>query len=108
MGDLSGGQMIKRKTPGPNRYYTFRDKEVIEFGRIIKENINRYLKKSGDVIKFSDYQYDGNWKVEISEKSYKQNNIHFLLTKRTFKNGDIFEELKSIKLVQIDIKKVII
>ena len=43
MGDLSGGQMIKRKTPGPNRYYTFRDKEVIEFGRIIKENINRYL-----------------------------------------------------------------
>jgi hypothetical protein len=43
MGDLRGGQMIKKKTPGPNRYYTFRDKEVIEFGRIIKENINRYL-----------------------------------------------------------------
>ena len=43
MGDLRGGQMIKKKTPGPNRYYTFRDKEVIEYGRIIKENINRYL-----------------------------------------------------------------
>ena len=43
MGDLRGGQMIKKKTPGANRYYTFRDKEVIEFGRIIKENINRYL-----------------------------------------------------------------
>lgn len=43
MGDLSGGQMIKKKTPGPNRYYTFRDKQVKEFGRIVKENINKYL-----------------------------------------------------------------
>ena len=23
MGDLSGGQMIRKKTPGPNRYYQF-------------------------------------------------------------------------------------
>ena len=28
MGDLSGGQMIMKKTPGPNRYYRFKHKEV--------------------------------------------------------------------------------
>ena len=49
-----------------------------------------------------------NWKVEISEKSYKQNDIHFLLTKRTFKNGDIFEELKSIRIETNKHKKIII
>ena len=43
MGDLSGGQMIRRKTPGPNRYYKFRDKEVGDYRRIVKETINTYL-----------------------------------------------------------------
>ena len=43
MGDLSGGQMIMRKTPGPNRYYRFRDKQVGEYRRIVKETINTYL-----------------------------------------------------------------
>ena len=43
MGDLRGGQMIKRKTPGPNKYYQFSTKEVDDFSRIIKETINRYL-----------------------------------------------------------------
>ena len=40
LGDLSGGQMIKRKTPGPNRYYTFKDKQVREYKRIVREIIN--------------------------------------------------------------------
>ena len=43
MGDLSGGQMIMRKTPGPNRYYRFKDKQVGEYRRIVKETINTYL-----------------------------------------------------------------
>ena len=43
MGDLSGGQMIRKKTPGPNRYYTFKDKEVPDYRRIVKETINTYL-----------------------------------------------------------------
>ena len=43
LGDLSGGQMIRRKTPGPNRYYKFRDKEVGDYRRIVKETINTYL-----------------------------------------------------------------
>ena len=41
--DISGGQMIKRKTPGPNRYYTFKDKQVREYKRIVREIINNYL-----------------------------------------------------------------
>lgn len=43
MGDLSGGQMIKKKTPGPNRYLTFKNRQVIDFGRIVKETVNSYL-----------------------------------------------------------------
>ena len=43
MGDLSGGQMIMRKTPGPNRYYKFKHKEVGDYKRIVKETINTYL-----------------------------------------------------------------
>ena len=43
MGDLSGGQMIRKKTPGPNRYYTFKHKEVPEYKRVVKETINTYL-----------------------------------------------------------------
>ena len=27
LGDLSGGQMIKKKTPAPNRYYIFKHNE---------------------------------------------------------------------------------
>ena len=43
MGDLSGGQLIMKKTPGPNRYYKFKHKEVGDYRRIVKDNINTYL-----------------------------------------------------------------
>tara|TARA_B100000029_G_scaffold204705_2_gene202711 strand:+ start:597 stop:1295 length:699 start_codon:yes stop_codon:yes gene_type:complete len=43
LGDLSGGQMIKRKTPGPNRYYQFKDGQIKEWKNIVKERINGYL-----------------------------------------------------------------
>ena len=43
LGDLSGGQMIKRKTPGPNRYYIFKHNEAKEYKRIVKERIESYL-----------------------------------------------------------------
>jgi len=43
LGDLSGGQMIMKKTPGPNRYYKFKHKEVGDYRRIVKETINSYL-----------------------------------------------------------------
>ena len=43
MGDLSGGQMIRKKTPGPNRYYTFKHKEVPEYKRVVKETIGKNL-----------------------------------------------------------------
>ena len=43
LGDVSGGQMIMRKTPGPNRYYKFKHGEIKEYKRIVKETINSYL-----------------------------------------------------------------
>ena len=43
MGDLSGGQMIMKRTPGPNRYYKFKHKEVGDYRRIVKDTINTYL-----------------------------------------------------------------
>jgi hypothetical protein len=41
MGDLYGGQMIKRKTPGPNTYLVFLKPE--ETKRVIREIINNYM-----------------------------------------------------------------
>ena len=43
LGDLSGGQMIMRKTPESNRYYIFKHKEVKEYKRIVKERVESYL-----------------------------------------------------------------
>ena len=43
MGDLSGGQMIKSKTPGPNRYYIFKHNEVRDYRQTVKSTINTYL-----------------------------------------------------------------
>ena len=43
LGDLSGGQMIMRKTPGPNRYYIFKHGEAKEYKRIVKERVESYL-----------------------------------------------------------------
>ena len=43
LGDSSGGQMIKRKTPGPNRYYIFKHGEAKEYKRIVKERVESYL-----------------------------------------------------------------
>ena len=42
MGDLRGGQMIRKKTPGLNEYYFF-SPEDMKYGAIIKDKINTYL-----------------------------------------------------------------
>jgi len=43
MGDLSGGQMIRKKTPGPNRYYKFAGLQQQEYKTIIKEKVEAYM-----------------------------------------------------------------
>ena len=65
-------------------------------------NVNRYEKTSvGYPIRISEYPYDDNWKVIMSEPSFNQNWIHFLLTQRTFiKNEkDIIQELAKISVL---------
>ena len=41
--DLSGGQMIRKKTPGPNRFYTFKDVAHKTYKPIVREVIHSYL-----------------------------------------------------------------
>jgi len=63
-------------------------------------NINRYEKDSvGHSIRISEYPYDNNWKVLLSEPSFNQDWIHFLLTKRCFNKieNNISNELLKIK-----------
>lgn len=42
LGDLSGGQMIRRKTPGPNQYYFFTP-EQMKYKEVVRTKINQYL-----------------------------------------------------------------
>lgn len=65
-------------------------------------NINRYEKNTvGHPIRIADYPYDDCWNVIISEPSFNQKKIHFLLTERTFKinKKNIIEELNKIKII---------
>ncbi len=62
-------------------YFNFIQNNLSENGHLL--NINRYTKSVvGEEINFHEYPYDDAWEVIISEKSFRQNSIHFLLTKR--------------------------
>ena len=65
-------------------------------------NINRYEKNTvGYPIRIAEYPYDDCWNVIISESSFNQKKIHFLLTERTYESGkkNIIEELNNIKKI---------
>ncbi len=82
-------------------YFDFIHQYLIDDGYFL--NINRYEKTSvGHPIRISEYPYDKNWKVIISEPSFNQNWIHFLLAQRSFKKDEIniFEELNNIKITR--------
>ena len=66
--------------------------EIMAYGTLLSE---------GYPIRISEYPYDNYWKVIISEPSYKQNWIHFLLCQRSFNNNKpgINEELNNIKKI---------
>ena len=52
-----------------DNYFSFIHKKIKKEGQFL--NINRYNKTSvGEEIRFENYPYDNNWKVEISEKSF--------------------------------------
>ena len=63
-------------------YFDFIHKHLVDDGYFL--NINRYEKISvGYPIRISDYPYDPNWKVIISEPSFNQKWVHFLLTQKS-------------------------
>ena len=79
-------------------YFDFIHNHIIDDGYFL--NINRYEKNVADKnIRISEYPYDKNWKVIVSEPSFSQKWIHFLLTQRSFKKNEtnILEELSYIK-----------
>ena len=81
-------------------YFDFIHQYSIKDGFFL--NINRYEKiPEGYPIRISEYPYDTNWKVLISEPSFNQNWIHFLLTQRSFEKNqtNIFRELENIKII---------
>jgi putative sugar O-methyltransferase len=63
--------------------------------------VNRYYKDTvGYPVELNNYPYDQYWKVLISKRSWMQDTIHFLLTKRTNKkNKEIRIELNKIKKI---------
>ena len=81
-------------------YFDFIQSKINNNGYFL--NINRYLKSTvSEDIKFSEYPYDDSWNIELSEKSFLQSNVHFLLTKRIGFKGNIRNELKFLKKNEI-------
>ena len=82
-------------------YFDFIHKHSFEEGYFL--NINRYEKSTvGYPVRISEYPYDNYWKVIISEPSFHQKKIHFLLTQRNFKDSevDIISELNNLKKIE--------
>ena len=79
------------------KYFKFIHKHINVNGFFL--NINRYEKDSvGYPVRISQHPYDKNWNVLCSEPSFKQENHHFLLTRRSNKDNNILTELKNIDL----------
>lgn len=82
------------------KYFKFIHKHIDVNGFFL--NINRYEKDSvGYPVKISQHPYDKNWDVLFSEPLFKQENHHFLLTKRLEKNNkksNILNELNNIDI----------
>ena len=79
-------------------YFNFIHEQITDDGYFL--NINRYEKNVVNKnIRISEYPYDKNWKVIVSEPSFNQKWIHFLLTQRSFRKNDtnILDELSHIK-----------
>ena len=82
-----------------NFYFEFIQKKIAHDGFFLC--INRYYKDTvGYPVELHNYPFDKNWNTIISESSWKQNHVHFLFLKRTFKNeGNIINELKKIEVI---------
>jgi hypothetical protein len=65
-------------------------------------NINRYLKRTkNNKTKISNFPYDENWEVIKSEKSWMQDWVHMLITRRNTKKNNIKKELNILKLYSV-------
>ena len=69
-------------------------------------NVNKYEKNtSGDIIRISEYPYDNFWQVLSSNQSWKQYNLHELITQRVENESqDMLSTLSKIKKTNIPSK----
>ena len=88
------------------KYFDLIHYQILQGGYFL--NINRYYKDTtGFPIEFHKYPYDKKWKIIESKKSWQQDHIHFLLTKRINKESkDLQIEMSNIyRSMKIAIKK---
>jgi putative sugar O-methyltransferase len=77
------------------RYFSLIQSHTVEGGFFF--NLNRYQKRSvGYPIQLSKYPYDKKWDVVLSKPAWRQEGHHFLLTRRTRRDGNIGEEMRRI------------
>ncbi|MDP3763172.1 MAG: putative sugar O-methyltransferase [bacterium] len=77
------------------KYFYFIQTHIVDGGFFL--NINRYYKSSvGHPIELSKYPYDEKWQVVSSNPSWKQHDIHQLITERISGLGNIKDELTKI------------
>ena len=83
-----------------NQYFDLIQKKINLGGYFL--NVNKYFsQKVGEKIKLHEYPYDNRWKTIISEQSFLQEGIHFLLAERVANEGDILDELNKISQKKI-------
>jgi putative sugar O-methyltransferase len=80
-------------------YFEFIQKNISEKGYFL--NINRYFKNSvQNPLKLTDYPYDNNWNVLMSQPSWQQKHIRILLTQRNNNpKNSISTELKKLSKI---------
>ncbi|MSU74483.1 putative sugar O-methyltransferase [Candidatus Kaiserbacteria bacterium] len=87
--------MMEMNSDVIKRYFNLIQTHIIEGGFFF--NLNRYQKKSvGYPIQFAKYPYDEEWDVVISKPAWRQDDHHFLITRRTSERGNIGEEMQRI------------
>jgi putative sugar O-methyltransferase len=92
--------MMEMNNQTIKKYFSIIQKHIKIKGIFL--NINRYLKKTkNNKTKISNFPYDENWEVIKSEKSWMQDWVHMLITRRNTKKNNIKKELNILKLYSV-------
>ena len=97
---INSKSFMEMKKGAINQYFDLIQKKINLGGHFL--NVNKYFKDTaGEEIKLHEYPYDNRWKTIVSEQSFLQGDIHFLLAERAANEGDILDELNKISQKKI-------